>query len=108
MSEKSELKSKLVAKISYVGAVNEMNKLLPNLAKFCYLFTPLSKYENEWNWALYRLIALIHRNDKMKGEIEVKKFKCSAQIFVICDTGKDRLAHLCNETMNRRIGHHFT
>ena len=35
---------------SFLGAVNQFNKFIPNLAQLCFPFRNLLKKDNEWNW----------------------------------------------------------
>ena len=35
---------------SYLGAVNEFNKLIPNLARICFPFRTLLKKDTNWEW----------------------------------------------------------
>ena len=35
---------------SYLGAVNQMNRFIPNLAQLCFPLRPLLKKDKPWNW----------------------------------------------------------
>ena len=35
---------------SYLGAVNQLNRFIPNLAQLCFKLRPLLKQDKSWNW----------------------------------------------------------
>ena len=51
---------------SYLGAVNQFNRFIPDLAKLCYTFRNLLKKETEWEWLKEHEKAFMQVNKAVK------------------------------------------
>ena len=73
---------------SYLGAVNHLNRFIPNLAQLCHELRPLLKKDQPWNWGEKHDKAIQVINEKVKQVAEVGHFKRSSPIRIICDASK--------------------
>ena len=73
---------------SYLGAVNQLNRFIPNLAQLCHELRPLLKKDQPWNWGEKHDKAIQVFNEKVKQVAEVGHFKRSSPIRIICDASK--------------------
>ena len=73
---------------SYLGAVNQLNRFIPNLAQLCHELRPLLKKDQPWNWGEKHDKAIQVINEKVKQVAEVGHFKRSSPIRIICDASK--------------------
>ena len=73
---------------SYPGAVNQLNRFIPNLAQLCHELRPLLKKDQPWNWGEKHDKAIQVINEKVKQVAEVGHFKRSSPIRIICDASK--------------------
>ena len=76
---------------SYLGAVNQLNKFIPDLAKLCFPFRTLLKKENDWNWGIEQETAFKKVNEEIKRAVKVNHFKRNCPLRVICDASKSGL-----------------
>ena len=65
---------------SYLGAVNQLNRFIPNLAKLCHELRPLLKKDQPWNWSEKHDKAFKLINEKVRQVAEVGHFKRSSPI----------------------------
>ena len=73
---------------SYLGAVNQLNRFIPNLAQLCHELRPLLKKYQPWKWEEKHDKAIQKLNEKVKQVTEVGHFKRSCPIRIICDASK--------------------
>ena len=73
---------------SYLGAVNQLNRFIPNLAQLCHELRPLLKKDQPWKWEEKHDKAIQKINQKVKQVTEVGHFKRSCPIRIICDASK--------------------
>ena len=76
---------------SYLGAVNQLNRFITNLAQLCHDLRPLYKKDQPWNWEEKHDKAIQTINEKVKQVAEVGHFKRSCPIRIICDASKSGL-----------------
>ena len=60
---------------SFLGAVNQFNKFIPNLAQLCFPFRNLLKKDNEWNWNEEQEKAFKQVNEEIKKATMLNHFK---------------------------------
>ena len=73
---------------SYLRAVNQMNRFIPNLAQLCFPLRPLLKKDKTWNWEEKHEKAFKEINEQVKRVTEVGHFKKSENIRIVCDASK--------------------
>ena len=73
---------------SYLGAVNQLNRFIPNLAQLCFKLRPLLKQDKQWSWNETHDKAFEEINKQVKRVAEVGHFKKSRKIRIICDASK--------------------
>ena len=73
---------------SYLGAVNQLNKFIPVLAKICFPFRTLLKRDNEWNWTQEHEEAFKRVNAEIKKITKTKHFKQDQPLRIIGDASK--------------------
>ena len=83
---------------SYLGAVNQLNRFIPNLAQLCHELRPLLKKDQPWNWGEKHDKAFKQINEKVKEVAEVGHFKRSSPIRIICDASKAGLGAVLQQT----------
>ena len=78
---------------SLMGAINQMNRFIPNLAKSCASLRPPLSKGTEWRWKSEHEIAF----QEIKKEIhwqkitEIKHFKKNQSVRKICDASREDL-----------------
>ena len=82
---------------SYLGAVNQLNRFIPNLAQLCHELRPLLKKDQPWNWEEKHDKAIQKINEKVKQVAEVGHFKRSCPIRIICDASKSGLGSVLQQ-----------
>ena len=73
---------------SNLGAVNQLNRFIPNLAQLCHELRPLLKKDQPWKWEEKHDKAIQKINEIVKRVSEVGHFKRSSPIRIICDASK--------------------
>ena len=76
---------------SYLGAVNQLNKFVPNLAELCSPLRPLLKQDNPWCWNENHYQASNETNKQVKEVTEVGHFRNSGKARIICHASKTGL-----------------
>ena len=76
---------------SYLGAVNQLNRFIQNLAQLCHELRPLLKKDQQWNWGEKHDKAFQTINEKVKQVAEVGHFERSCPIRIICVASKSGL-----------------
>ena len=60
---------------SFLGAVNQFNKFIPDLAQICFPFRTFLKKDQEWNWQPEQENAFLKINNEIKKVTELTHFK---------------------------------
>ena len=76
---------------SYLGAVNQKNRFIPNLAQLCFKLRPWLKKDEAWNWDETHEEAFREKTKQVQKVVEVGHFKKSENIRKICDASKAEL-----------------
>ena len=69
---------------SFLGAVNQFNKFIPNLAAIRFPFRTILKKDADWNWNHNHEKAFLKINDEIKKVVELSHFKRNQDIRIIC------------------------
>ena len=77
---------------SFLGAVNQFNKFIPELAVICSPFRSISKKDATWNWNNDHKKAFLKVNSEVKKVAELTHFKRNVPLRIICDASKNGLA----------------
>ena len=59
---------------SYLGAVNQFNKFIPNLATICFPFRTVLKKDTNWEWKKEQEKAFEQVNNEIKKSNRIKQF----------------------------------
>ena len=73
---------------SFLGAVNQFNKFMPNLAAISFPFRSISKKIAEWTWNTDHETAIKKINEEIKKVVELSHFKRNQEIRIICNASK--------------------
>ena len=92
---------------SYLGAVNQMNRFIPNLAQLCFKLRPLLKKDKPWNWDESHEEAFKEINKQVQKVVEVGHFKRSENIRIFCDASKTGLGAILQQHENGCRPFHF-
>ena len=76
---------------SFLGAVNQFNKFIPDLASICFPFRSILKKDAEWNWTDEHEKAFENVNKEVKRVANLTHFKRNKPIRIICDASKQGL-----------------
>ena len=76
---------------SYLGAVNQMNKFIPELASLCFAFRDILKKYADWKWTETHEKAFKEVNEKVKKITELKHFKRQNKFRILCDANRKGL-----------------
>ena len=92
---------------SHLGAVNHLNRFIPNLAQLCYELRPLFKKDHPWNWQGKHDKAIQKINEKVKQVAEIGLFKRRCPVRIICAASKSGLGTVLqqNDGINWRPIH---
>ena len=85
---------------SYLGAVNQFNKFIPDLAKICFPFRTLLKKDNNWNWQEEQERAFNKINEELKKVTILNHFKRNCPLRIICDASKAGLGAVLQQQEN--------
>ena len=80
-----------------MGAVNQLNRFIQNLAQLCHGLRPLLKKDQSWKWEEKHDKAIQEIIEKVKQVAEVGHFKRSCPIRIICDASKLELGALLQQ-----------
>ena len=84
----------------FLGAVNQFNKFIPDLAKLCFLFRTLLKKDNYWNWGEEQENAFKAVNEVIKKATSLNHFKRNCPLRMICDASKSGLGAVLQQEEN--------
>ena len=85
---------------SYLGAVNQFNKFIPNLATICFPFRTLLKKDTNWEWKNEQEKAFEQVNNEIKKVTELNHFKRDCPLRIICDASKSGLGAVLQQEEN--------
>ena len=77
---------------SFLGAVNQFNEFIPELAVICSPFRFILKKDATWNWNNDHKKAFLKVNSEVKKVAELTHFKRNVPLRIICDASKNGLA----------------
>ena len=76
---------------SLMGAVNQLNKFIPNLATICAPLRPLLRKDLPWKWTEVQESAFNQLKTEIQNVTEIKHFQRNLPLRIICDASKDGL-----------------
>ena len=76
---------------SFLGAVNQFNKFIPDLAAICFPFRSILKKDAIWKWTEEHEKAFKRVNDEVKKVAELTHFNRNKPLRIICDASKQGL-----------------
>ena len=83
-----------------MGAVNQFNKFIPNLAAISFPFRSILKRDAGWSWNSDHETAFKRINEKFKKVVELSHFKKNQEIRIICDASEQRLGAVLQQNKN--------
>ena len=81
----------------FLGAVNQFNKLIPDLASTCFPFRSMLKKDAVWNWTDEHGRAFIKVNQEVRKVAELTRFKRNKPLRIICDASKQSTGALLQQ-----------
>ena len=93
---------------SFLGAVNQFNKFIPDLASTCFPFRSILKKDAVWNWTSEHEKAFMKVNSEVKRVAELTHFKINKPLRIICDASKQGLGAVmqqCEENQWKPISY---
>ena len=87
---------------SFLGAVNLLNKFVPDLASSCYPFRSILEKDNPWIWTKQHEAAFLNINHKIKKITELTHFKRNNPVRIICDASKKGLGAVLQQQQNNQ------
>ena len=85
---------------SFLGAVNQFNKFIPNLAAISFPFRSILKRDADWTWNSDHETAFKRINEEIKKVVELSHFKRNQEIRIICDASKQGLGAVLQQVQN--------
>ena len=93
---------------SFLGAVNQFNKFVSDLASIYFLFRSILKKAVVWNWSPEHEEAFMKVNAEVKRVAELPHFKRNKPLRIICDASKNGLGAVsqqCEENQWKPISY---
>ena len=93
---------------SFLGAVLQFSKFVPDLASICFPFRSILKKDAVWNWLPEHEEAFIKVNAEVKRVAELTHFKRNKQLRIFCDASKNGLGAVfqqCEENQWKPISY---
>ena len=87
---------------SFLGAVNQLNKFVPELATICFPFRSILKKNVTWAWTKEHEEAFLKINQEIKKITELTHFKRDSPIRIICDASKKGLGAVLQQQQNNK------
>ena len=87
---------------SFLGAVNQFNKFIPDLASICAPFRSILKKEAEWKWTKEHEQAFLKLNQEIKSITELTHFKRNKKLRIICDASKQGLGAVLQQQQDNQ------
>ena len=76
---------------SLMGAVNQLNKFIPNLAALCAPLRPLLRKDSVWTWTEEHEVAFEKLKEAIQTITEIQYFQRGLPLRIICDASRDGL-----------------
>ena len=87
---------------SFLGAVNQLNKFVPDLASICAPFRSILKKEAEWKWTKEHEEAFLKINQEIESITELTHFKRNKKLRIICDASKQGLGAVLQQQQDNQ------
>ena len=85
---------------SCLGAVNQLNNFIPELATLCAPFRSILKRDAEWKWEKEHEEAFKKVSQEVKNVTELTHFKRDRPLRVICDASKEGLGAVLQQCVS--------
>ena len=86
--------------LSFLGAVNQFNKFIPDVVKLCFPFRNLLKKDNNWNWGEEQERVFKTVNEAMKEATTLNHFQRQCALRILCDARKSGQCALLQQEEN--------
>ena len=83
---------------SYLGAVNQFNKFIPNLKSISFPFGTILKKDAHRTWNTEHEDAFVNNNDEIKGVVQLSHFKRNQENRIIRDASKQDLGAVLQQS----------
>ena len=83
---------------SFLGAVNQFNKIIPNLAAISFPFRSILKMDADWIWNSDHETAFERKNEEIKKVVELSHFKRNQENRTIRDASKQGLGAVLQQS----------
>ena len=93
---------------SFLGAVNQFNKFIPDVASICFPFRSILEKVATWKWTSEHETAFIRVNNEVKKAAELTHFNRNKPLRIICDASKQGLGAVlqqCEENERKPISY---
>ena len=90
----------IVWQVNDAGAVNQINKFVPNLANICAPFGTILKKEAEWEWTRKHEKAFLKINQEVKRITELTHFERDKKMRIVCDASKQGIGAVLQQQQN--------
>ena len=87
---------------SFLGAVNQLNKFVPDFVNICAPFRSILKKEAEWKWTRKHEKAFLKVNQEVKRITELTHFKKDKKLRIICDASKHGLGDVLQQQQSNQ------
>ena len=87
---------------SFLGAVNQFNNFIPDLALTCFPFRSILKKDAVWNWTDEHERAFKKVNQEVRKVAELTHFKRNKPLRRICDASKHGLGAVLQQCEENR------
>ena len=92
----------------FLGAVNQFNRFILDLASMCFPFRSISKRDAEWNWTDEHDKAFKRVNQDQKKVADLTHVKRNKPMRIICDASKQDLGAVlqqCEENLWKSVAY---
>ena len=87
---------------SYLGAVNQLTKFIPNLAQITAPFRDILKKNENWNWQEKHERAFKETQNSLKQIVELAHFDKRRKLRIICDASHEGVGALLMQQNNEK------
>ena len=87
---------------SFLGAVNQFNKFIPDFASMCFPFKLILKKDAVWKWTDEHEKAFKKVNQEVRKVEELTHFKRNKPLRIICDASKQGLGAVLQQCKENR------
>ena len=91
---------------SFLGAVNQFNRFVPDLATICFPFRSILKKEANCEWNEEHEKAFRRVNKEVRQVAEITHFKRNKELRIICDASKQGLGAVLQQN-EKKGGNQF-